>query len=133
MSRLIKCRSCGRDISQDAEYCPFCGVQNNLGPEIKCKDCGFKGKSLVLDGEKGTVTLFLLLLCGLIPGLIYMLLVPAKRICPNCGSKRVSTSIQRLVGCMTWIIIIAIFVGFFYAISYIRSEDPKAFSKVFEH
>lgn len=105
MSKLIKCRSCGKDISKSAANCPFCGAQNNLGPEIKCKDCGFRGKALVLENERSAVVLFVLLVLGLIPGLIYMFFVPAKRICPNCGSARVKTIIPG-VGCLIWTIAI---------------------------
>ena len=78
-------------------------------------DCGFKGKSLVLGEEKSAATLLVLLLLGFIPGLLYMLCVPSKRICPNCGSQRVRTMSDRLVGCLIWIILISAVGGLIYS------------------
>lgn len=54
---LIKCRECGKEISNTAKICPFCGIENDVAfcPECHkeisknveiCPHCGVKIKRI---------------------------------------------------------------------------------------
>ena len=50
----------------------------------KCKNCNYEGKPELKSAPNGCA--FILLLClGILPGLIYLFIIPSRYSCPNCG------------------------------------------------
>lgn len=52
---------------------------------LTCDHCGYSG-SPERSGGPSLILFLLLLLFGIIPGIVYLLVVHEKRSCPNCGA-----------------------------------------------
>ena len=63
-------------------------IRQVLKKEVRCKDCGFTGK-LNKRNAHNELILILLLLCFILPGIIYAIWGSSNRYykCPNCGGK----------------------------------------------
>jgi ABC-type uncharacterized transport system involved in gliding motility auxiliary subunit len=44
MTRKFYCRACGRQVSYEAESCPYCG---RFFTAVKCPKCGFSGEDVL--------------------------------------------------------------------------------------
>ena len=74
---LIKCKECGKEISDQASSCPHCGcpinpsaqsisVNMNNGPSIKCPKCGSSNLQAISDTHGKGASFWKLCFCGLL-------------------------------------------------------------------
>ena len=89
------CNKCGKEVSNDVEYCQFCG--NNLsvvtlGKEVHCPKCGSKNLSSTVENDThgGGYNFIKGCLFGWIIGPLGYL----------CGAKKVKTTIRTHFLCM---------------------------------
>lgn len=77
---LIKCSECGKEISDKAKQCPYCGVENNVTfcPEcgkqlndnvVTCPSCGCPIKE-VKQNNSGSTETSPLCLAGMVTGIV---------------------------------------------------------------
>ncbi len=95
---MIKCKECGKEISDKAERCPSCGcpVQNNMN-QIQIKQNSKEGKA---SGLSITALIFSISGCAFIVGVILAII----DLCKKDGRKK-TCSIIALVICGMWFII----------------------------
>lgn len=101
---LLECKDCQGKVSDAAMTCPHCGrPMKPLPAQVKlphapttlipasargavCPVCGTHtlppGRGM--HGGNEQVTCIILILCGLIPGVIYYAVVDSKPYCPKC-------------------------------------------------
>jgi len=99
-SNLISCRDCGKDVSPSASACPNCGCPiSSSSPTTQtppkagvntliCQYCGGDsvGRVRGLQGSEALIGI-LLLLCFVIPGVIYYIVIESKPYCSTCGRR----------------------------------------------
>lgn len=104
---LINCPECGVEVSNKATQCIKCGapveipikkrgmLARMISKKIKCPNCSYVGKPGRVGVSAGScLILIVLLLCFIVPGVIYMIWLDshsAKLQCPKCKNKNVIT------------------------------------------
>ncbi|MBP3469718.1 MAG: zinc-ribbon domain-containing protein [Lachnospiraceae bacterium] len=96
---LIKCKECGKEISDQASSCPHCGcpinpnaqsinVNMNNGPSIKCPKCGSTNLQAISDTHGKGASFWKLCFCGLL-GLCGTGKTKTEHywVCQSCGNK----------------------------------------------
>lgn len=74
---LMKCPTCGKDVSSNAPVCPNCGEPINTA--IKCPKCGSTDTKVISNASKAvSVALW---------GVFAANKVMSKYVCNNCGHK----------------------------------------------
>jgi|InofroStandDraft_1065614.scaffolds.fasta_scaffold91308_2 hypothetical protein len=75
---LINCPECGKEISDQAETCPNCGIalkkkedqainiNMNNGPSVKCPKCGSSNLQAISDVKGKGASFWKLCFCGLL-------------------------------------------------------------------
>jgi ssDNA-binding Zn-finger/Zn-ribbon topoisomerase 1 len=87
MSNIVKCKSCGQDVSKTAPTCPHCG-ETFPGLGIKCPRCGSMNFSVGQQGfglGKAAAGAILLGPIGLAGGLLGRKQV--ELVCLSCNNK----------------------------------------------
>src|SRR4051812_18297477 len=89
---LHTCRDCGDVVSSHASACPNCGCpMGATAPTPGCPHCGSESVSRVrgLQGPIEVLVGIILLICFVIPGVLFYIVQEGKPYCSRCG-RRVS-------------------------------------------
>ena len=92
----VSCHGCGHEVSTGAPVCPRCGsliAQKHPKPgDVQspgCPNCGAHtvGKVRGLHGVKEVMIAVVLLLCFIVPGIIYYIHMKGVLYCTSCGRR----------------------------------------------
>ncbi|MBW2044324.1 MAG: zinc ribbon domain-containing protein [Deltaproteobacteria bacterium] len=103
---LIKCPECQAEVSDKAPQCIKCGAplvlsnieergwfQKQLSPKIRCTSCGYTGKPARVGWDFSSLLIaIILLLCFIIPGIIYIIWRDGQAgqlCCRKCKNKQI--------------------------------------------
>ena len=101
---LIECSECGAEISDKSVKCIKCGapievekrgwLKKQMAPKIRCTICGYVGKPARVGWDAGGCLIsVILLICFIIPGIIYIIWRDSKSAqicCPKCKNLNVA-------------------------------------------